>query len=179
MSWKGDIYFPKIWQEYRDKFSTCYIDYQPKKLVDNIKKYYEWGRCGMCSGFFTGNKYYMTEFCNEIITSFYDMLEQDVGHADEQLFSIVYFRRPDIFEFYYGDYTEMITSYGWIYDRPEEPVKNIIRNLNDSGENIKLLQNVTARWLQAYEYGCFRIDGNIYRYVKNINEKATLNCSGF
>jgi hypothetical protein len=178
MSWKGNIYFPKIWQEYRDKFSTCYIDYQSKALVDNVAQYYKWGRCSMCSGFFTGNTYYMTEFCNEIIKSFDDMLIQDVGHADEQLFSIVFFRRPDIFEFYYGDYTEMITNYGWIYDRPEEPVKNIIKNLNNSGENIWLLYDVTSRWLTSYEYGCFTIDKNIYTYVKNIHDMIKLHCSG-
>ena len=132
----------------------------------------------MCSGFFTGNTYYMTEFCNEIIKSFDDMLIQDVGHADEQLFSIVFFRRPDIFEFYYGDYTEMITNYGWIYDRPEEPVKNIIKNLNNSGENIWLLHDVTSRWLTSYEYGCFTIDKNIYTYVKNIHDMIKLHCSG-
>jgi hypothetical protein len=177
MSWKNEIYFPKIWQEFRDKFSTCYIDYQPKSLViDNIQEYYKWGRCGMCSGFFTGNKYYMSTFCNFIIKAFDDMLNQEVGHADEQLYSIVYFRHPEIFEFYYGDYQEMIINYGWIYDKPEEPVRNIIRNLDNSDENYKLLKDVTNRWLQSYNLGCFTSNQNTYDYVKNINNKATNNC---
>ena len=177
MSWKNEIYFPKIWQEFRDKFSTCYIDYQPKSLViDNIPEYYKWGRCGMCSGFFTGNKYYMTEFCNDVITSFNDMLNVDVGHADEQLFSIVFFKRPDIFEFYYGDYQEMIINYGWIYDRAEQPVINIIRNLDISRENDSLLKDVTNRWLQSYNFGCFTSDQNTYNYVNFLNNKATNNC---
>lgn len=173
MSWKNEIYFPKIWQEFRDKFSTCYIDYQPKTLViDNQSEYYRWGRCGMCSGFFTGNKYYLTKFCEEIMKAFDDMLELNLGHADEQLFSIVYFKYPDIFEFYYGDYQEMIINYGWIYDRPYEPVKNIIQNLNNTNENISLLRDVTERWLQSYELGSFTIESHIYNYVKSINDNT-------
>ena len=45
------------------------------------------------------------------IYHFYNMLNIDCGHADEQLFSIVYFKNPELFEFYYGDYTEMIVNH--------------------------------------------------------------------
>lgn len=174
MSWKGNIFFPKIWQEFRDKFSTCYIDYQPKSLViDNVKQYYQWGRCGMCSGFFTGNKYYMRQFCNEVIKEFNEMLLLEVGHADEQLFSIVFFKHPELFEFYFGDYAEMIVNYGWIYDRPHQPVINIITNLYNSDENWQLLKQATSRWLQSYSYGCFKIDDNTVNFVKKINEEAS------
>jgi hypothetical protein len=177
MGWKSGHFFPKIWQEFRDKFSTCYIDYQPKSLaIDNVKEYYRWGRCGMCSGFYTGNKYYLTEVCKEVINTFYQMLDLEVGHADEQLFSIVYFRRPELFDFYYGDYTEMIINYGWIYDRPYEPVRNIIRNLYASKENWALLRDVTSRWLQSHKYGCFSIDDSTLESVKNINNEAKMNC---
>jgi hypothetical protein len=177
-SWKNEVYFPKIWQEFRDKFSTCYIDYQPKSLViDNPHKYYEWGRCSMCSGFFTGNKYYFTEFCKEIIKAFDDMLQLDLGHADEQLFSIVYFRHPELFEFYYGDYQEMIINYGWIYDRATEPVRNIMTNLDKNNENFMVLKDVTNRWLQSHDLGCFTIDMPTYNYVKYLNMKATRACS--
>ena len=175
MSWKNMIYFPKIWEEYRDKFSTCYIDYQPKTLViDNPKEYYKYGRCSMCSGFFTGNKQYMYNFCISIIQEFYNMLNIDCGHADEQLFSIVYFKNPELFEFYYGDYTEMIVNYGWIIDRPYEPIKNIMTNLYKCGENWQLLYDCTSRWLMSYNNGCFKFneyenDKINYEYVKYLN----------
>ncbi len=176
MNWKNCIYFPKIWNEFRDKFSTCYIDYQPRSLViDNIKEYYLFGRCSMCSGFFTGNIYYMSTFCNKIIEEFDNMLKLDVGHADEQLFSIVYFKNPELFEFYYGDYTEMIVNYGWIIDRAYEPVKNIMRNLIRTGENWPLLYDVTSRWLSSYYNGCFTIDKSTLDIVKNYKEHSIKN----
>lgn len=110
----------------RDKFSTCYIDYIPQSLVKNTAEYFKWGRCSMCSGFFTGNKEYMYKVCGLISEKFLEYLEQGYGHADEQLYSPVYFENPDLFEHYYGDYLQMITNYKYIYDSPEPPIYNFI-----------------------------------------------------
>jgi len=110
----------------RDKFSTCYIDYIPESLIKNTNEYFKWGRCSMCSGFFTGNSEYMYKVCDLIENKFLEYLEQGYGHADEQLYSPVYFDNPDLFEHYYGDYQQMITNYKYIYDAPEPPIYNFI-----------------------------------------------------
>jgi len=116
----------------RDKFSTCYIDYIPRTLVENTEEYFKWGRCSMCSGFFTGNKHYMYEVCGLIINKFLEYLGKGYGHADEQLYSPVYFENLDLFEHYYGDYHQMITNYKYIYDSPEPPIYNFItRSFNN------------------------------------------------
>ena len=98
----------------RDKFSTCYIDYIPESMINNLNEYFEWGRCSMCSGFFTGNKEYMYKVCDLIEDKFLQYLELGYGHADEQLYSPVYFENPELFEHYYGDYHQMITNYKYI-----------------------------------------------------------------
>ena len=101
----------------RDLFSTCYIDYVPEPLVNNTSEYFLWGRCGMCSGFFTGNAKYMYAVCDLIENKFLEYLKQGYGHADEQLYSPVYFQNGELFEHYYGDYQQMITNYKYIYMR--------------------------------------------------------------
>ena len=110
----------------RDKFSTCYIDYIPENLIKDTNEYFKWGRCSMCSGFFTGNSEYMYKVCDLIENKFLEYLQQGYGHADEQLYSPVYFENPDLFEHYYGDYGQMITNYKYIYDAPEPPIYNFI-----------------------------------------------------
>ena len=70
----------------------------------------------------------MTKFCNEIEKAFVDYLEQGYGHADEQLFSVVYFRRPELFDVYFGDYFQMIRNYVWIKEAPQAPLRNLIQN---------------------------------------------------
>jgi hypothetical protein len=112
----------------RDKFSTCYIDYIPYELIKDTKEYFKWGRCSMCSGFFTGNKEYMYKVCGLILDKFLYYLSLGYGHADEQLYSPVYFENPDLFEHYYGDYKQMITDYKYVYEFPEAPVTNFINN---------------------------------------------------
>jgi len=112
----------------RDKFSTCYIDYVPKELIQNTAEYFKWGRCSMCSGFFTGNGKYMAKVCDLIEDKFLEYLAAGYGHADEQLFSPVYFEHPELFEHYYGDYQQMITNYRYIYEAAEPPIFNFIRN---------------------------------------------------
>jgi hypothetical protein len=128
MGWKNVMSLNDALSVNRDKFSTCYIDYQPKELVENYQEYFKFGRCGMCSGFFTGNIEYFKKFNDLILETFYECLEKGYGHADEQLFSIVYFRHPEIFEHYFGDYHQMITNYISVVDYIEGPVIHIIKN---------------------------------------------------
>ena len=124
----------------RDKFSTCYIDYVPESLVRNTHEYFQFGRCSMCSGFFTGNAKYMYDVCDLVEDKFLEYLRLGYGHADEQLFSAVYFDRPDLFEHYYGDYLQMITNYTYVYEAPEAPIHNFIRNSYNNGNYTKCLE---------------------------------------
>ncbi len=175
MSWKSGVVFPLIWSEFRDKFSTCYIDYQPRKWLANLDEYYRWGRCGMCSGFFTGSKEYMSRFCEAVLAKFTEMTAKGLGHADEQLFSLVFFDHPDIFEFYLGDYTEMIVNYGWVRDRPSEPVKNVLGNLAIAGENWPLLDTLCQRYLDSVAYGCCKPPKGDVEHAAVLQELARRN----
>jgi hypothetical protein len=130
----------------RDKFSTCYIDYVPENIIKNLKEYFLWGRCSMCSGFFTGNEEYMYKVCDLVENKFLEYLDLGYGHADEQLFSPVYFENPDMFEHYYGDYHQMITNYKYIYENPEAPVYNFIRNSFHNKNYKKCLEACIYVW---------------------------------
>lgn len=125
----------------RNKFSTCWIDYIPKNVVDDDKRYFGEGgcrhcvaSCSMCSGFFTGNAEYMKDMCDRVEDEFVRCLNYGVGHADEQLFSIVYFKHPELFDWYVGDYAQMITNYAGVYENPGAPIRNLIRNSLVAGD---------------------------------------------
>lgn len=110
----------------RDKFSTIYIDYIDKGLIENVPEYFQYGRCSLCSGFFTGRADYMMTICTKIIDKFMLYLEMGYGHADEQLYSPVYFENQDMFETYYGDYFQMITNYRGLYENARMPLDLVI-----------------------------------------------------
>jgi predicted O-methyltransferase YrrM len=156
MSWKGGPAFDKVWAEFRPKFSTCYIDYQSRARASDIMAYYCPALCGMCSGFFTGNHYYFGTFCQLVLAKFRQCLMLGVGHADEQLYTLVYFENPELFDFYLGDYGSMIVNYGWVVDDAHPPVYNVLRRLSESSEDPVLLRKLCCRWLDSVDLGaCF------------------------
>lgn len=115
----------------RAEFSTCYIDYVDKRTTQNLGDYFGSrcrGRCSMCSGFFTGDAHHMRWVCDLVEKCFVTCLQEGYGHADEQLFNLVYFKAPELFDWYLGDYQEMITNYARVYQRPERPLRQLISN---------------------------------------------------
>ena len=156
----------------RDKFSTCYIDYIPETLVKDTAEYFKFGRCSMCSGFFTGNGYYMHKVCDLVETKFLEYLYKGYGHADEQLFSPVYFENPHLFEHYYGDYLQMITNYKYIYDNPEAPVHNFLQHSFNNSNFVKCLEG--CRFIQtSLDLGKCDLSPQYREFVRYYTETST------
>jgi len=136
MGWQNLARLQEALGVQRDKFSTCFIDYVSKEFAENLPDYFGPGcqspacgaRCSMCSGFFTGRADFMEQVCTMIETDFERCLRAGYGHADEQLMGRVYHQAPELFDWYIGDYAEMITNYAHVRDRPEQPVRNLIAN---------------------------------------------------
>ena len=140
----------------RDKFSTCFIDYVPKHVVSDLNAFFGGGaclgRCTMCSGFFTGNAHYMRAVCDRLEAQFVRCLEAGFGHSDEQLYPMVYFAEPDLFDWYLGDYGEMVTNYAHVYDRPDQPIVNLIQNSLAAGDQEVCARACELLW-QSYTAG--------------------------
>ena len=170
MGWRNLPALDDIWRTQREKFSTCWIDYQPEALVRNLPEYFKWGRCGMCSGFFTGSAYYMKAFCDVIEDKFMVALEAGYGHADEQLFSMVYFDQPELFDTYVGDYQEMITNYVEPRDRPFQAVRNLATHSLQHGNLVVCEAACSSVW-RAWKKGCAALeDGQLQELVRIYRE---------
>jgi hypothetical protein len=128
----------------RDPFSTCYIDYIPASVIADTPTYFQRGRCSMCSGFFTGHASFMWKVCDLIIEKFLEYFILGYGHADEQLYSPVYFAHPHLFLQYYGDYQQMITNYRRIYENPQHILTCFAHNSMMSGEPLGKLHSRCA-----------------------------------
>lgn len=137
-------YLPDVFASFRDKVSTCFIDYVSYKLTQDAQAYYQYGRCSLCSGFFTGRKDYLTRFCTLVEQKFLHYLALGYGHADEQLFAPVFYENRELFEVYYGDYSEMITNYHWIRERAHEPLRLLIQRSFDGEDYTVCLDGCKA-----------------------------------
>jgi len=165
MGYKNLVHLEECLMQKRDKFSTCYIDYIPRQLVERTSEYFQAGRCSMCSGFFTGNRFYMFNACRLIVEKFQKYVDEGYGHADEQLYSPVFFENLELFDQYYGDYSEMITNYTYIYERPTEPVHNFIRNSFQHG-NYELCMRACKALLESIANKKCKLDDNYMRILE-------------
>ena len=151
----------------RDRFSTCFIAYQPKSFQNDLQNYFSYGRCSLCSGFFTGNTFYMQQFCKLIMAKFREMLELGYGHADEQLFFLVYLDSPEIFQWYPGDYQSMITNYYYTFDDPDGACQRLIEPAYHSFD-IYVAKLAAQRLIKSYNSGACIIEPNKLNRLKTI-----------
>lgn len=153
----------------RSKFSTCYIDYVDEKTsrnpMDNFGPKCR-GRCTMCSGFFTGDAKHMHQVCSRVEQKFVACLEQGFGHADEQLINLVYFDAPDLFDWYLGDYQEMITNYARVYQRPERPLRQIIKSSYGARDWAVCSRACDILWDSHQSGACRLSDGDYIELAK-------------
>jgi hypothetical protein len=131
----------------------------------------------MCSGFFTGNAEFMKAFCDGIEAKFLYALEAGYGHADEQLFSMVYFDQPEIFDVYYGDYREMVTNYVEPVDKPFEPVRLLVEHALAHGDAATAARGGTSVW-NAWKDGKAPLDegqrGHLERLLREARRRLGL-----
>jgi hypothetical protein len=160
---------------YREKFSTCWIDYIPPKLVRDFDNYFCGkdcvGRCSFCSGFFTGNAQYMRAVCTEVEQQFLKCLDAGYGHADEQLFNLVYLEYPELFDWYVGDYGEMITNYAKVYENATSPINNLIRNSHLHGD-YEVCWKACDQVLQSYLSGCVDLSSEQLESLVSVRDRC-------
>jgi hypothetical protein len=133
-------------------------------MLANPQEYYRFGRCSLCSGFFTGSAQNMSTFVEKIIEKFMYYLELGYGHADEQLYSPVYFENRELFELYYGDYFDMITNYRGLYDNAKMPLQYVMPKAMAAGD-WQTAYNVSKWIVQSKK--CVLSDGDYNQALLN------------
>ena len=159
-------YLPDVFTTFRDKVSTCFIDYVSYALTQNPAVYYQYGRCSLCSGFFTGRRDYLTRFCNLVEEKFLHYLKLGYGHADEQLFAPVFYENRELFEVYYGDYSEMITNYHWVRERAHEPLRLLIQRSYDGEDYTVCLDGCRKLWASFKKGYATLKDDEVLRLIR-------------
>ena len=115
----------------------------------------------------------MFEVCDLIQDKFMEFLKMGYGHADEQLYSPVYFENPHLFEQYFGDYNQIITNYKQINENIDAPIHNFIRNSYEYG-NYRMCANACKFMLDSHTAGKCKYDIDKLRHIENVYEECLL-----
>lgn len=108
----------------RDKFSMCYIEYQPKNFIKDYSNFYQMGQRGTAGGVLSGNIEHIRLVYNIYDPKVREVIEKGYGHGEEQIIVELEKDRPDLFDFYYGTYDSILAN--WIYIK--EDIDSILEN---------------------------------------------------
>ena len=92
------------------KISLCYIHYRTKEEMYTLLRSIG-GFCGIAATSFTLEKEYIKLFYDSIFILFYELLNNGIGHSEEQILTLFYDQHPDLCNIYYGDYYSILSNY--------------------------------------------------------------------
>jgi hypothetical protein len=94
------------------KLSCCYIHYRPSDQLYPIRERNGLaGQCGMAGTIFTVEASYVNRVYTAMFAILYEHISEGVGHTDEQVFTYLYDKHPELFTLYFGDYFSCLTNY--------------------------------------------------------------------
>jgi hypothetical protein len=125
----------KVLLNLRPKITCLYIHYRSPEFLKNMTYAVNTGICGIAGTFFTVEKSYIDKFFTAWQNIFYEFLYNKVGHADEQVFTYVYDRHPELFTLYYGDYYSTICNYHKTIKDHDAVHEFFIKNARNVGRN--------------------------------------------
>jgi hypothetical protein len=99
----------KMLHEPYSKIAVTYINYRSSEELRVLPQVGGW--CGIAATAFTCEKMYIPEFYSECMSIFYQQLSSAVGHAEEQVMTYCYDRKPHLFTLIYGDYYSVLRNY--------------------------------------------------------------------
>lgn len=91
--------------------SVCSIHYRGEKELEDSADYCINGKCGLAGTLLTADKEYITKLYPRYMRILYEHVEKCIWYSDEQILTYCYYRHPEIFNIYYGDYSSVLLNY--------------------------------------------------------------------
>jgi hypothetical protein len=166
--WKADEYLDLVLKTPKPKLAFTYIHYRNHNELADMKKYLaNGGYCGIAAGFFTVEKSYVSLFFTRCMSIFYEMLSNGVGHSEEQVFTYLFDRFPDMFSLVYGDYYSLVSNYNFIV-RDVDSIIHFFINNAIADKKYHLAIDAAQKILESYELNKITINQNQFSQLYNI-----------
>jgi len=151
----------------RSKVTVQMIRYwdssERENLFDNVKA----GMCGLAGTVFSVEKTYMARLYTLMMGVFYDLLFKEIGHTDEQVMLLAYYRSPQMFNLYYGDYYSVISNYHYIVRDWHSVIYFIIKRAYNDG-NLTFTDSTTQELINSVNEGHLNLNDNDLTLIKSL-----------
>ena len=101
----------KILVSPREKISACSIHYRGEAELEDSSTYCNAGHCGLAGTILTTDKMHLMNLYPRYMRILYEHVEKGIWYSDEQILTYCYYRHPDLFNIYYGDYSSVLLNY--------------------------------------------------------------------
>lgn len=166
--WEAKEHLEKVFTNLRPKVGITYIHYRSHEEVADMKSFLATGGpCGVACTMYTVEKQYVTLLYTRALSIFYEMLSKGVGHCDEQVFTYLYDRFPDMFTLTYGDYYSIASNYTYVVRDYWAIRWHFIQNALNAGR--KDLASACAKTLlDSHTIGSITIDSNEINFLTSL-----------
>jgi hypothetical protein len=157
---------PAMLDKPHPKIAACYIHYRSHEDLKHMEWMCNQGFCGLAGGVISIERRYVRILYSLAMSIFYEMLSRGVGHADEQIFSYCYERRPELFTLYYGDYFSLVSNYHLIKKDWYTIKECFIRKAITSGRR-DLAKQAVLKVVESIEANALTISGDDVEFLSN------------
>ena len=166
--WEAKDQLQKVFTNLRPKIGITYIHYRSHEELIDMKSFLATGGpCGVACTMYTVEKPYVTLLYTRALSIFYEMLSKGVGHCDEQVFTYLYDRFPDMFTLTYGDYYSIASNYTYVTRDYWSIRWHFIQNALNAGR--KDLASACAKTLlDSHSIGSITIDQNEINFLTSL-----------
>ncbi len=161
-------YLQTVFENLRPKVGITYIHYRSHQELDDMKSFLATGGpCGVACTMYTVEKQYITLLYTRALSIFYEMLSKGVGHCDEQVFTYLYDRFPDMFTLTYGDYYSIASNYNNVISDYWAIRWHFIQNALNAGRK-DLATNCAKKLIESHTIGSISIDSNELNFLQSL-----------
>ncbi len=151
----------------RPKVNIMYIHYRSSDELKDMRHHVPGGPCGIAGTAFTLEKDYVPKFYNCMWSVFHEQVMKGVGHCDEQVMMYCYYKYPELFTVYYGDYQSVLTNYHSIRDNYHTIKYHFIENALNAGD-ISAAKDAAEKVLSSVQRGTLTISDTEVAWISSI-----------
>ena len=142
----------------RPKVGICYIHYRTNNELLDSSLFCNKGACGTAGGIISVEGSYMVMLYARYMRIFYEHIEKNIWHSDEQIMTYCLHRHPELFDYYYGDYKSLLVNYheikmDWHHIRWYFIENALIDN------NFTKANDCIKKILESFKKGYFKLSG--------------------
>jgi hypothetical protein len=157
----------KILLEPSERISACSINYRGEAELEDSADYCVNGKCGLAGTLLTADKEHIIKLYPRYMRILYEHVEKGIWYSDEQILTYCYYRHPELFNVYYGDYSSVLVNYHLIKADWESIDRFLIKEAFKNGD-VDSAKRIAMKVKESLDRGALVEKPEVSQYLNYI-----------